>query len=182
MRVSEAAATGPAIAASRPRTIAAIVAGLAIVALFAKLGFSGRALVSAFLVAAICALAAIDAEERLIPNRIVLPAFAVVLAAQVALFPEHALEWVLAAVGAGLLLFVPAILKPGAVGMGDVKLGLLVGAGLGEDVTRALLVGLLATWPVIAYLVSREGRAATKLALPLAPFIAVGTIFALLVD
>lgn len=182
MRVSEAVEPAPAIATSRPRIAAALVAGIAIPAVFAKLGFTDHGLVSAFLVAVLAVLAAIDLEQRIIPNRIVLPAFALVLAAQLALFPEDALEWVLAAAGAALLLIVPALLKPGGVGMGDVKLGLLVGAGLGDDVIQAMLVGLFATWPVIIYLVSNQGRAATKLSLPLAPFIAFGAIFALLVD
>jgi leader peptidase (prepilin peptidase) / N-methyltransferase len=183
MRVSEAADAVPAVApTSRLRTLAGGVAGVAVVAVFAKFGLTDRGFVAAFLVGTLCVLAAIDLEKRVVPNRIVLPAFGLVLAAQLALFPEDALEWVLAAAGAALLLLVPALLKPGGLGMGDVKLGLLVGAGLGEDVIRALLVGLLATWPVILYLVSRDGRAAAKLSLPLAPFIAMGTIFALLVD
>jgi prepilin signal peptidase PulO-like enzyme (type II secretory pathway) len=50
-------------------------------------------------------LSVVDFERRILPNRILLPAIAVVLAAQVAIAPERALEWVLAAVGAALVLF-----------------------------------------------------------------------------
>jgi leader peptidase (prepilin peptidase)/N-methyltransferase len=156
---------------------AAAAAGLLAVGLVvAQIGLGGRAL----LVSALAVLSAIDLERRILPNRIVLPSFALVLAMQLALFPDQAVEWIAAAFGTGFLLLVPAIIKPGGVGFGDVKLGLLLGAGLGEEVLTGLAVGLFALWPVAIYLYARHGRAAGKLALPFGPFLAFGAVVALL--
>ena len=65
------------------------------------------------------------------PNRIVLPAFVVCLVAQTALEPS--VEWV--ARSARLrrrFLLVAALAYPAGLGMGDVKLALLLGAMLGR--------------------------------------------------
>jgi leader peptidase (prepilin peptidase) / N-methyltransferase len=132
------------------------------------------------MVSVLAVLSAIDIERRILPNRIVLPSFAIVLVAQVALFPDQAFEWIGAAFGAGLLLLLAALLKPGGVGMGDVKLSLLLGAGLGKGVLTALAAGLFAIWPVALYLYARHGRAAGKIALPFGPFLAFGAVVALL--
>jgi prepilin signal peptidase PulO-like enzyme (type II secretory pathway) len=66
--------------------------------------------------------------------------------------------------------------------MGDVKLGLLVGAALGESTLLAVIVGVAAAWPVAAYLVLRGGRSAARGALPLGPFLAFGAIVAVQVS
>ena len=39
---------------------------------------------------------------------------------------------------------VPALIRPGAMGMGDVKLAVLLGAALGRDVLSALTIGFVA--------------------------------------
>ena len=78
-----------------PATVAPFVTGFVALA-FATLPLD-RALVAAFAAAALVVLSAIDIERGIIPNRIVLPAAAIVLVAQIALFPGHALEWALAA-------------------------------------------------------------------------------------
>ena len=144
------------------------------VAALAVLGAGARGMVSAVFLAALGLLAAIDLERQLLPNKIVLPAAAVVLSAQVALFPEHALEWVLAALGAFAGLLILALLRPGGLGMGDVKLGLLLGAGLGADVGGAILIGFAAIWPVSVWLLVRYGRAGCKRPIPFGPFLALG--------
>jgi leader peptidase (prepilin peptidase)/N-methyltransferase len=163
-------------------TAAAIAGGLAVPAAFAHLGFTAEALVATFLISVLLVLAVTDLEHRVLPNRIVLPSFALLLVAQLALFPDRALEWILASLGTALVLLIPAAMQRGAVGMGDVKLGLLIGAGLGQDVIQALLFGLLAAWPVAGYLIFRDGRLAPRMALPLGPFVAFGAIVAILVD
>jgi prepilin signal peptidase PulO-like enzyme (type II secretory pathway) len=181
MRVSEAREASP-LEWVPVRPLAGGVGGIAVVATFAKLGITGEAFVSAFLIAVLVVLAVIDLEDRVLPNVIVLPAFAVVLLANVALFPDKGLEWILASVGTAVLLLVPALIRRGTIGMGDVKLGLLLGAGLGMDVVQALLIGLLAAWPLAGYMLLRDGRDATRVAVPLAPFLALGAIAAVLLD
>jgi prepilin signal peptidase PulO-like enzyme (type II secretory pathway) len=64
--------------------------------------------------------------------------------------------------------------------MGDVKLALLLGAGLGWGVIGALLVGFLATLPFAIAVLVKGGRAATS-TLPLGPFLAFGGLVVLIV-
>jgi len=136
--------------------------------------------ISGFTAAVLVVLAATDLQERLIPNRIVLPAAAVVLVAQLAFYSDRAAEWIISALAAALFLFIPAVIKRGAIGMGDVKLTLLLGAALGAAVLPALTLGFLAMLPVVLYMFAREGAAARKKYLPLGPFLALGTIAVLL--
>ena len=142
-----------------------------------KFGLTADALVAAFFCAVLVVISAIDLERRIVPNRIVLPATAIVLVAQTLLHPS--VEWVLAALLAGLFLFLPAIVYPAGLGMGDVKLALLLGAMLGAEVGVALMVGLLAAVVPSIALFAIKGRAARKMALPFAPFLALGGIVAL---
>ena len=90
-------------------------------------------------------LAAIDIEQRIIPNRIVLPATAVILVAHIAIEPGRTLELILAPLAGGALMVLPNFINGSAIGMGDVKLALLLGAGLGWGVIGALLVGFIST-------------------------------------
>jgi leader peptidase (prepilin peptidase)/N-methyltransferase len=143
-------------------------------AAFAVLGIGARGIVAACFLGALGMLAVVDWRTHLLPNRIVLPAAAAVLILQVSLFPDDALEWVLASVGCFAILLALALVKPGGIGMGDAKLGLLLGAGLGLDVAMAMLIGCLALWPVAAYIVARDGLDARTRALPLGPALALG--------
>src|SRR5262249_62310227 len=116
-------------------------------------------------------LTATDLEYRLIPNVIVLPATGVLLAAQIALYPDHTLEWILASLFAGLFFFVPLLIFPTGMGMGDVKLAALLGAVLGKSVAAAILVGLLAGAAYSIYVLVREGMSARKKAIAYGPFL-----------
>ena len=124
-------------------------------------------------------LTAIDIERRIVPNRIVLPATAIVLVGQMLVHPHHRLEYVVAMVGAGLLLLLPRLLYPAGMGMGDVKLALLLGAGLGGAIVMAFVVGLLAGFVAAVWLLATRGSAARKMAIPFVPFLAFGGLVAL---
>jgi leader peptidase (prepilin peptidase)/N-methyltransferase len=119
-------------------------------------------------------LAVVDYRTRRLPNVIVLPTAAFVLVAQIVLEPQRALEYLAAAAGASLFLLVPALLKPEGLGMGDVKLALLLGAALGRSVVAALLIGLVAAGLVGAAILIRSGWSARKTTIPLGPFLALG--------
>jgi len=138
-------------------------------------------LVFAFFAAILVVLAVIDLRTRRLPNRIVLPAAAFVLAAQIAIAPDRALEWTLAAAGAFTFLLVAALVNPAGMGMGDVKLALLLGAALGWAVAPALFIGLAAAALAGVVLIVRGGWAARKTAIPLGPFLALGGIVALFI-
>jgi len=151
---------------------AALVAGC-----FVKLGFSGEAFLAAFFCVVLVALSAIDLEHRIVPNRIVLPAAVVVLLAQTALNPSP--EWLLGALGASGFLFVAALAYPAGMGMGDVKLALLLGAMLGRLVGVGLMLGMVAALVPSVFLLARHGSAARKMGIPFAPFLAFGALVAL---
>jgi leader peptidase (prepilin peptidase) / N-methyltransferase len=173
LTVAEGARWG--VAWRRPRT--AVVAASAAALPFIRFGLSGQAAVMAFTTAVLVTLSVIDVERRILPNAIVLPAALVVLAAQVALHPAHAAEFVVASLGAAALLFVLFLVNPRGMGLGDVKLALLLGAALGRDVVAALVVGPLCVLPVAIVLAARRGRtAAASTPIPFGPFLAAGAI------
>ena len=86
------------------------------------------------------ALSAIDLTHRIVPNRIVLPAAAITLVAHTLIDPSP--EWLIASVGASAFFLVAALAYPAGLGMGDVKLALLLGAMLGSTVMLAIMLGL----------------------------------------
>jgi leader peptidase (prepilin peptidase)/N-methyltransferase len=105
------------------------------------------------------------------------PAAAIVLVAQTTFQPSS--EWAIAALGAALFLFVAALAYPGGMGMGDVKLALLMGAALGKTVTVAMMAGMLAALVPSLFLVARHGSKARKMGIPFGPFLALGSVVAL---
>ena len=142
-----------------------------------KFGFHLEALVASFFCLALVAVSATDLEHRIIPNRIVVPAAAIVLAAQTALHPSP--EWAAAGFGASGFLFIAALVYPAGMGMGDVKLALLLGAMLGRTVPVALLLGMVTALVPAVVLLARHGSAARKMGIPLGPFLALGAVIAL---
>ena len=154
-----------------------LVAGLLFAACFWKFGLSGSALVGAFFCLTLVAVSATDLEHRIIPNRIVVPASLIVLAANSALHPSA--RWAIGAVGASGFLLAAALAYPAGMGMGDVKLAVLMGAELGTSVTDALFVGMVAALVPSVVLLARHGKAARKMGVPFGPFLALGSVVAL---
>jgi leader peptidase (prepilin peptidase) / N-methyltransferase len=126
-------------------------------------------------------VATTDLERRIIPNRVVLPATAVVLLARVAVSPTRTPEFVLAALGAGIVFLLPNVVNRSAIGMGDVKLAVFLGAGLGWSVAGALTVALVAMVPFALGTLIRGGLAARQATLPFGPFLALGALVILIV-
>lgn len=151
---------------------ALLVAGCAL-----RFGLTTYAALAAGFCVVLVAISAIDLEHRIIPNRLVVPAAAVALVVQEIRDPS--VEWPLAALAAGLFLFIAAVAYPRGMGMGDVKLALLLGALLGRTVSVAMMVGLLAALVPSVVLLARHGRAARGMAIPLGPFLAFGGLVAL---
>jgi leader peptidase (prepilin peptidase)/N-methyltransferase len=65
------------------------------------------------------------------------------------------------------------------MGMGDVKLSLLLGAMLGRVVAVGVIVALTAAFALSVALLARHGAKARKSAIPFAPFLASGGVVAL---
>jgi leader peptidase (prepilin peptidase)/N-methyltransferase len=150
---------------------------LLVAACFWRFGVSWDALVGAFFCAVLVVISAIDLEHRIIPNRIVLPATVLVLVVQTALAPSP--EWAIAAVGASGFLLAAALAYPAGMGMGDVKLALLLGAAVGSAVPVALMVGMVSALLPSVYLLAKHGSKARKMAIPFGPFLALGGVVAL---
>jgi len=140
-------------------------------------GLTAEAAIASFFCAVLVAVSAIDLEHRIIPNRIVLPAFAVVVVANTLRDPSP--KWILAALGASGFLLVAALIYPAGMGMGDVKLALLMGAALGAPVGVALMAGMTAAMVPGIVLFARYGSKARKMGIPFGPFLALGSVVAL---
>ena len=144
---------------------------------FWKFGLSWEAVVASFFCVVLVVLSAIDIDRRIVPNRIVLPAAVIVLVAQTVLHPS--VEWLAASLGASLFLLLAALAYPRGMGMGDVKLALLLGFALGRVVPVAMFAGMISALVPSAILFARHGSAARKMAIPFAPFLALGGLLGL---
>jgi len=154
-----------------------LVTALLVAGCVLAFGLTAKAAVAAFFCAVLVAISAIDAKHRIIPNRIVVPAAAVVLAANSLLTLSP--EWALGALAASGFLFAAALAYPAGMGMGDVKLALLMGAALGKTVSVAMMVGMFAAMVPGIYLLARHGQAGRKMGVPFGPFLALGSVVAL---
>ena len=154
-----------------------LVTALLVAGCVAAFGLSWEAAVAVVFCAALVAITVTDFERRVIPNKIVLPAAAVVLVAQTILQPS--VEWTLAGFGAAAFLLVAALAYPAGMGMGDVKLALLLGVMLGRVVPVALMIGMVTALLPAIVLFARHGSAARKMAIPFGPFLAFGGIVGL---
>jgi leader peptidase (prepilin peptidase) / N-methyltransferase len=154
-----------------------IVTATLIAASFWRFGLTAYAALAAAFCAVLVALAAIDLRHRIVPNRIVLPAAGITLVAHTLIDPSP--EWLIAALGASAFFLAAALIYPAGLGMGDVKLALLLGAMLGRTVTLAIMLGLVAALVPSVVLLARHGTSARKMAIPLVPFLALGAVVAL---
>jgi uncharacterized membrane protein (UPF0127 family)/Flp pilus assembly protein protease CpaA len=131
---------------------------------------------AAFFGCVLVLLAAIDFERHVLPNRIVLPAAVVLAVVEVAADPGAGWRRLLWGVGAFGVLLGFALVYPPGLGMGDVKLALLLGIGLGASVVSAFLLGTFAAALVAAALLVRHRSQARKLPIPLGSFLALASL------
>ena len=127
-------------------------------------------------VAALVALAVIDLERRLLPNRIVYPLAAWGVAATALIDPGDLPEHLACGTAAYALLLAVALVYPPGMGMGDVKLAGAMGLCLGLSVIPALLVAFISGALAGLVIVLREGAAARKATIPFGVFLALGGI------
>ncbi len=179
--VPAAAGGGPRVRGSLPGWRAVLpVPPIALLVWYAFASFgTGRALVASLAAAALVLLAAIDIERGIIPNRIVLPASALVLVLQLALFPGEALDWIAAPLVAGVAMLLPALFGRSWIGMGDVKLVLLLGVTLGWGVVGAVLLAFPCSLPVTLFMFAGRGLEARRASFPFGPFLALGGLLVL---
>lgn len=139
-------------------------------------GPTWEGLSAALLGVALVPVVVIDLEHKLIPDIIVLPAAGLCLAIAIASNPREWWVSVAAALGAAGFLFLLWLVHPGGMGLGDVKLALLLGAVLGASVVPALLVAFAGGAALGVVLLARYGSRARKMAVPFGPFLAAGAL------
>jgi leader peptidase (prepilin peptidase)/N-methyltransferase len=130
--------------------------------------------------ATLVAVAVIDLEHRIVPNRIVVPAALFAIAAAALVERGQLPELLIAGAAAFGALLAAALAYPAGMGMGDVKLAGVMGLYLGVAVAPALLAAFGAGAAVGLAILAREGSAARKRAVPFAPFLALGGLVGLL--
>ena len=150
------------------------------VACVAVFGPTPEAALAAGFCAVLLALSVIAVQHGVVPNRIVVPVTAVALVAHTAIDPTLAwMAWSLVAAG---VLFLVVLAYPKGLGIGHVKLALLLGAVLGASVIVGLTLGLFVALVQAAILVSRYGAAsARKMDAALVSCLALGGVVALFV-
>jgi leader peptidase (prepilin peptidase) / N-methyltransferase len=131
--------------------------------------------------AMLIAVAGIDLDHRIIPNKVLLPAAVWAVAAGTLIHPGALPEMLIAGGSAFLFLLLAALAYPSGMGMGDVKLAGVMGLYLGAAVAPALLAAFLTGSVVGLALLLRQGASARKRGVPFAPFLALGGLLGLLV-
>lgn len=143
-----------------------------------EFGASLALLPALVLIPVLIALAAIDLEHRLLPNVIVGPAALVGLALSILADPTGWWTYPLSAVAVAGALLGLALVYPGGMGMGDVKMGGMLGAFLGPYAALAVFLGAL-IGAVAGGLLMVAGKVQRRSALPFGLFMAVGGLISL---
>jgi leader peptidase (prepilin peptidase) / N-methyltransferase len=157
-----------------------LLTALAFAAVVLVRGFDEDLVLELPFVAALIALAGIDYDHKLLPNRIVYPLAGYGLIATVLVERDDLVEHVVAGAGAFAFLLAAVIAYPRGMGMGDVKLAGAMGLFLGLSVIPALLVAFLAGSVVGLAILAREGAAGRKKAIPFGVFLALGGVVGVL--
>ena len=157
-----------------------LLTALVFVAVVLVRGFDDDLILELPFVAALIALAGIDLDHKLLPNRIVYPMAAYGVIATLLVDRDDLVENLVSGAGAFAFLLVAVLAYPRGMGMGDVKLAGAMGLYLGASVIPALLVGFLSGSVVGLAILAREGAAARKKAIPFGVFLALGGIVGVL--
>ena len=160
------------------RAIVVVASVALVVGSFARYGLSGTALVGAILCPTLVLLAAIDLKHKLLPNAIVLPACVAVGLIVAVSAPGDFLSHFLAGLALGGFFFAFAAIFPGSLGMGDAKLGFLLGLALGAKTLGATLIAFAGLLVAALYILATRGASARKDSIPFGPFLALGGILA----
>ena len=139
-----------------------------------------QAMAVSLLVGALLIITATDMLRFRVPNAVTYPATVAALAAAV-LMPNGSIgDALVAALLGGGLFFVLAIVTRGGIGLGDVKLAVLIGAALGLQIAyQALLYGVVAAAVVMGVLLV-AGVVSRRQPVPYAPFLALAAIVTML--
>ena len=159
--------------------IEALTAGLFVLA-YATFGLASALIPALLLLAVLVAITFIDLERQIIPDVITLPGIVTGLLANLATGAVPWLDAVIGALVAGGLFFAIILASGGGMGGGDMKLGAMLGAFLGWQLTLVALFLAVVVGGGVALGALTAGRKGRKDPLPFGPFLAVGGAAALL--
>ncbi len=129
-------------------------------------------------VAVLVALAGTDIEYRLLPNVIVAPAAVVGLVLSIISDPERWWVYLVSMVALAGALFALLLAYPRGMGMGDVKMGGMLGAFLGPYAALAVFIGAL-LGALVGGVLMVTGAIERGSALPFGVFLALAGVFTL---
>src|SRR5207245_1917650 len=132
-----------------------------------------------FLLAALIAITAIDLQLQIIPNAITLPG---IVAGVLANLGTGAVSWLEAVIGAllgggvfvAIMLGYALLFREEGMGLGDAKLGAMLGAFLGWKVLLFSLFAAVTVGGVLAIVLLATGLRGRKDPIPFGPFLALG--------
>jgi leader peptidase (prepilin peptidase)/N-methyltransferase len=153
-----------------------LLTALAFAAVVAIRGFDSGLVLELPFVACLIALAGIDYDHKLLPNRIVYPMAVWGVVATLLVDRADLGENLIAGAAGFLFLFVVLLAYPSGMGMGDVKLAGAMGLYLGLAIVPAMLVAFLTGSVVGLVIIAREGAQARKKAIPFGVFLALGGV------
>jgi leader peptidase (prepilin peptidase) / N-methyltransferase len=133
-------------------------------------------LLDAWLVLLLGAVTVSDLRTRLIPDRALMVSLAGAIAVCAAGDPASLVPRLLAGAGAGGFLLAASLVRPDGMGLGDVKLVLVLGVFLGAAVWEALMVAFAAGSIAGLVLIARNGWRARSRTIPFAPFLSLGAL------
>ena len=131
-------------------------------------------------ISALIPLAVIDLEHRLLPNVTVGPAALAGLVLSILANPAGWWTYPLSAVAVAVSLLGLALAYPSGMGMGDVKMGGMLGAFLGPYAALAVFLGAL-LGAITGGLLMAAGKVQRRSALPFGLFMAIGGVISLFV-
>jgi leader peptidase (prepilin peptidase)/N-methyltransferase len=154
--------------------------GLLCAAVIVSKRWDEDAILGIVLVLLLVPITLIDLDTQIIPNKITYPGVVagVIIVALTDLdsLPEN----LISAFAAGLFLFIPWFLRPGGMGLGDVKLAFMLGIYLGRAVAPALMAALISGSLIGAIIIARYGAAkGRKMKIPFGPYLALGGLVGL---
>jgi leader peptidase (prepilin peptidase)/N-methyltransferase len=156
------------------------VTGLLCAAVILRFGADRDAWLGLALVLLLVPITLIDLDFQIIPNKLTLIGAIAAIVLVVATRSEHLAQHLIAGVAAGGFLLIAALMRPGGMGMGDVKLvavlGLFLGRAVAPAMLAAFLTGSLVGLCIIAAKGAKEGR---KTKIPFGPWLALGGLVGL---
>jgi leader peptidase (prepilin peptidase)/N-methyltransferase len=160
------------------------IAGVLFVLAYLRFGVSLQLVAALLLLSALIAITGIDLDHQIIPDVLSLPGIALGLLASLA---PHGIGWMNSlfglVVGGGVFVVIiigsKLVLGEPGMGVGDVKLGAMLGTFLGWQLgLLGILLSVLIGGPLAAGLLA-SGRKGRRDPLPFGPFLALGGVVSL---